>query len=130
MIPVVYINCKLFPFVAWILAGKKIYETRNRNTLKNLIGKRVYIAMTGKGKAVILCMATIESCIVVDNKKQYNAMRKYTRIVKGSVFDWQQGTKKKYLYRLVNVVPVPAFPVPADCVKHGRTWAEFIPGEQ
>ena len=59
---IVFINCDLFPFISWIISGKKLFETRNRNTLKSLIGKTVFLAETGKGKRpVIRCIATIES---------------------------------------------------------------------
>ena len=86
--------------------------------------------MTGKGKAIVLCLATIESCTIIDNPEQYNAMREFTRIDKGSVFDWKQNTKKKYLYKLSHVVPVQSFQVPETCIKHGRTWCEYIPAKQ
>lgn len=123
---IIYINCKLFPFVSWIIAGLKLYETRNRNTLKSLIGKTVFIAETGTHKkAVIRCCCTIENVLKVTDKRTYNKYRKQTKIKKGSAFDWNQETKCKYLYKLSNVVPVPAFPVPDNIIQHGRTWAEI-----
>ena len=128
MVPIVYINCSLFPFVAWIMAGKKLYETRNRNTLKALIGKRVYIAITGGKKAVVACSATIESLTIVESKKAFNSFRKQTMIQSGSLFDWKPETKKKYLYKLSNVVPVVAFPVPENVVRHGRVYCEMKGG--
>ena len=123
---VLYINCKLFPFVSWIIAGLKVFETRNRNTLQNLVGKKVFIAETGRHKKpIIRCFCTIDSVLKIEDKKTYNLYRKQTRIKKGSCFDWKPETKYKYLYRLSNVVPVPAFPVPDNIIRHGRTWAEI-----
>lgn len=123
---ILYINCKLFPFVSWIIARLKLYETRNRNTLKALIGKRVYIAETGRHKKpIIRCVATIESMTIVDTLTEYNKLRKYTKVEKGSIYDFIPG-KKKYLYRLTDVQEISAFPVPENIIRHGRTWSEVI----
>jgi len=121
---VLFINCKLFPFVAWIIKGLKLYETRNKNTLKRLIGKTVYIAETGKYKRpLIRCIATIDSVLRIDNRKDYDKYRKQTKVKKGSVYDFTRETKYKYLYRLSNVQPVKEFFLPDNSVYHGRICA-------
>ena len=123
-IPIVFINCSPYPFIKWIIQGRKVYETRNKNTLKSLMGKTVYLAETGKGKRpVVKCSATIESVIVVQDLKTYNLYRKQTKVVKGSIFDFVPG-KKKYLYKLTNIVPVPEFISP-EGKRHGFTWMEY-----
>ena len=123
---IVYINCKLFPFIDWIISGLKVYETRNRNTLKSLVGKTIYFAETGTHKRpVIRCACTIDSVIKITDRKTYNLYRRQTKIKKGSAFDWKTDTKYKYLYKLSNVIPVPSFPVPDNIIRHGRTWAEI-----
>jgi hypothetical protein len=97
---VLFINCKLFPFISWIVAGLKLYETRNRNTLKNIIGKRIYIAETGKNRRpIIRCLASICNPIVINSIKNFNRYRSQTKIKKGSCFDFIPG-RKKYLYPL------------------------------
>ena len=97
MLPIVFINCDLFPFVDWIIDGLKIYETRNRNTLKSLIGQVVMIAETHKGKKpIVRCMAYIDSMEKV-NVKQFDSMRNDTRIVPGSVYDLTDTNKTKCL---------------------------------
>ena len=121
---IVFINCDLFPFISWIISGKKLFETRNRNTLKSLIGKTVFLAETGKGKRpVIRCIATIESSIVVQDMKTYNQYRKFTRVKKGSVFDFVPG-KRKILYKLSNVQKIPAF-VPCEGKRYGFSYMEY-----
>ena len=121
---IVFINCDLFPFISWIISGKKLFETRNRNTLKSLIGKTVYLAETGKGKRpVIRCIATIESSIVVQDMKTYNQYRKFTMVKKGSVFDFIPG-KRKILYKLSNVQQIPAF-VPCEGKRYGYSYMEY-----
>lgn len=121
---VLFINCKLFPFISWIIAGIKIYETRNRNTLKSIIGKQVFLAETGKHKKpLIKCIATINEPIKIDNLKDYNRYRKQTMIEKNSVYDFTRETKYKYLYRLSNVQKVKEFYLPGNAVYHGRIFA-------
>ena len=124
---IVYINCRLFPFITWIISGLKTYETRNRNTLKSLVGKTVYIAETGHNKPpVIRCKCTIGEPVIVTDKQTYNRYRKHTCIEKGSVFDFTAATKKKVLYPLLNVQEVKPFTVPENVIRHGRTYCEII----
>lgn len=120
---IVYINCKLFPFIDWIISGLKTMETRNRNTLKSLVGKTVYIAETGTGKRpVVRCRCTIGYPVIITDKAVYDRHRKYTCIVPGSSFDFTETTKQKVLYPLSNVEKIKPFPVPDDIVRHGRIY--------
>lgn len=123
---VIFINCKLFPFISWIISGLKIYETRNRNTLKRFIGKTVYLAETGKGKApIIRCYCTITNSMIITDKAVYNRFRKQTKIKKGSVYDFTSETKKKVLYKLENVKPCIPFALQNNAIRHGRIYAEM-----
>jgi hypothetical protein len=120
---VLFINFKLFPFISWIIAGLKLYETRNRNTLKNTIGKRIYIAETGKNRRpIIRCIASIGNPIVIDSIKDFNRYRRQTKIKKGSCFDFIPG-RKKYLYPLSNIKKLIPFPMPKNAIYHGRIYA-------
>ena len=124
---ILFINCKLFPFVQWIISGLKTYETRNKNTLQSLIGRTVYLAETGKGKTpIIRCKCDITSVITVTDNTTYNRYRKYTRIKKGSVFDWNKATVKKCLYKLDNVQRCTPFELPCNVVRHGRIYCETV----
>ena len=121
--PVVFINCKVYPFINLILSLAKAYETRNRNTLKSLIGKRIWLCETGNGRKIVKGSAMIESVLIVEDKKTYNSFRKQTRIRKGSVYDWKQDTKRKYLYRLTDIKCCKPFE-PEEGKRHGFTWME------
>lgn len=123
IMPVVYINCSEYPFIKQIMQRKKLFETRNKNTLKSFVGKRIFLAETGKGKTVVRCCATVTEVIKISSKKEFNQYRKAACIVRGSAFDWTSATKQKYFYRLTNVHAVPAF-VP-EGVRHGRIWMEY-----
>lgn len=126
MIPVVFINCSRFPFLAWILSGRKQFETRTRNTLGSLVGQRVLLAETGKGRPLVRCSAVIRSVIVVRSRSEFRRFRSRCCIARGSAFDWQPWTKAKYLYLLEGVQPVDPFCPPED-VRHGRVWMEYHP---
>lgn len=124
MIPILFINCRLVPFVQFIMNRTKIYETRSRNTLRSLVGKRVLIAMTGKGHSVVMCSAIISNAFPVSSLHEWDMFRSCTCVPKGSQYDWTEKTKVKWLYELSDVCPVP-FPFhPSEGIRHGRTWME------
>lgn len=124
MIPIVYINCSAAPFISDIIGGKKVYETRSRDTLRVFIGRRVLLAETGKhGRPVVRCSAVIDNAITCD-RGAFQRLRHLHRVPRGSAYDWKPETKKKVLYRLVDVQPVTPFPAP-EGVRHGRVWMEY-----
>lgn len=126
MIPVVFVNCSSVPYVDMILSGKKVFETRSRNTLKSLVGRRVLIAETGKGSPVIRCSARITTAFTLENSFAWNMFRDYTAVPEGTTHDWKEGTKVKWLYELSSVRPVSVpFVLPSDSIRHGRVWAEY-----
>lgn len=125
MIPVVFINCSRFPFISLILAGLKLYETRTRNTLQALVGQRVYLAETGRGRPVVRASAVITEAFPVYSYNTYRKLRKAARITPGSKYDWKRGTKIKWFYELSDVQPVDPF-IPPEGVRHGRVWMELI----
>lgn len=126
MIPVVFINCRLFPFIAWIISGKKLYETRTRDTLRALVGRRVYLAETGRsGRPVVRCSVYIDHSMTVD-KGCWRRLRFLHRVPSKSVYDWQPWTHKKVLYRLTDVLPCDPF-TPPEGARHGRVWMEYNP---
>ena len=131
MIPIVFINCHQYPFIDEIIQGRKVYETRTRNTLAGLLGKTVLIAETGRGKPTVRCIATIRTPLQVTSAKQFEKYRTSTRIEKGSEYDWTDKTRVKYLYKLENVRSFGEF-VPENGKRHGRVWMEYngqdIPG--
>ena len=123
---IIYINCKLFPFVDLIIALQKVFETRNRNTLKKFIGKTVYIAETGKHKKpLIRCSCIIGKPLAITDIATYEQYRNQTKVEKFSDFDFIPG-KKKYLYPLHNVQKIDPFTVPENIIRHGYVWCEVI----
>lgn len=134
MTPVIFINCHGHPFVDDIIAGRKTYETRTRNTLKRLLqwalGERVLIAETGHGDPVVRCSAVIDRVVAVYTREAWEEYLQYTWVPVGSAYDWAPETKVKYLYHLTDVQPVDPFILPRSCHRHGRVWAEYREEDQ
>ena len=124
MIPVIFINCKEYPFVDDFLNSRKVLETRNRNTLGRFLGEKILIAETGKGKPVIrfMCKITMVRCYL--DKWPYERDRNLHNIAPGSRYDWKPETKKKWAYSFSDIVPV-SVPFPVNGKRHGRTWIEY-----
>lgn len=121
-LPIIFINCTLFPFIQWIIQGIKVYETRDKNTLKRYLGKTVYLCKTGGKEKVIYCKATIQGIVKVESKVYYEKFRKDCCIVPGCKYDFTG--KRKYLYLLTDIVPVNPF-VPYEGKHNGYTSMEF-----
>ena len=126
MIPIVFINCKDVPFVDLIIKGEKQLETRTRNTLGGLVGRRVLLAETGHGKPVVKCYATIMDVVKVDSRSWWKngQFRHMAKIPLHSKYDWATGTKCKWVYGLTDVVRVGPF-IPKEGKRHGRVWMEY-----
>ena len=126
MIPVVFINEEKIPYVDMIINGKKKYETRTRNTLHSLVGRRVLIAETGKGTPNIRCSAIIDAPIIVDDKQSWDNFKPETCVPDGSEHDWNENTQCKWLYRLRDVREVCGLHW-KEGRRHGITWMEYEP---
>ena len=94
------INDSTQPFTDQILSGKKTIETRNTNSLKGQVGKRIGLVRTGKGPATVVGYATIGEPIVYENEKAFRKDVNKHRVAKGSPFDIQD---TKYGYPLLDV---------------------------
>jgi hypothetical protein len=84
-----------------IVDGHKKYESRNADSLRPYVGKRVAIVRTGEGKAKAIGEVTIGEPMVVD-KKKFRAMEEHHHVPEGSAFDIN--TPTKHLYPMHNPV--------------------------
>lgn len=80
-----------------IVDGEKKFESRNSDTLRPYVGKRVAIVRTGEGPAKAIGEVTIGEPIVV-NKKKFRELEDDHMVPKGSAFDIT--TPSKHLYPL------------------------------
>ena len=132
MTPIVFINCDDVPFVDKIISGEKKFETRTRNMLGALSGRRVLIAETGRHCfPTVRCSATIGTPIKILTKDVWDQnewegyrFRQRSCIPAGSKYDWKPDTKIKWIYSLIDVQEIMPF-VPPEGKRHGRVWMEF-----
>ena len=118
----IFIHCtRALPFIAWILARVKLWETRNSDVLRDLVGQRVALIDTGKRINMVLGYATITRSKVVNytNVRARKAARIY-----GTPYDIKPGGTKMF-YRLANVQRITPYPLPADHVNSGRSFTRF-----
>ena len=83
-----------------IVDGKKKLETRNSDSLRPYVGKRVSIVKTGKGRAYAIGVATVGEPIEADEKK-FRKLEKEHLVPAGSKFDIHPGSIK-FLYPMIN----------------------------
>jgi hypothetical protein len=123
MTPIVYINTSSAPFIEKIIALEKVLETRDRDTLRPIINRPVYIAESGHGPAIVRCSAVFLAPLVVRSGAAWDDLRPWTCIEPGTLYDWTEKTRVKFLYPVQRVVKVPPFPVP-EGKRHWTTWIE------
>ena len=87
-------------YAALVVQGVKHYESRNSDSLKAYVGKRVGIVRTGKGKAACIGSAVIGAPIVV-NDKQFRMLEHKHLVPEKSAYDIKPGCVK-YLYPIIN----------------------------
>ena len=78
-----------------IVDGHKTYESRNGDTLRPYVGKRVSIVRTGDGPAKAIGAVTVGEPMVV-NRKKFREMEQHHLVPKGSAFDITNETKHLY----------------------------------
>ena len=83
-----------------IIDGQKTFETRDTNSLKSYIGKKVAIVKTGEGDAKAIGTVTVGEPIEV-NAQQFRELQDQHLVPQGSTFDIKEG-KTKFLYPLSN----------------------------
>ena len=106
-----------------IADGIKPVETRSRNMLKDLVGERVAIVRTVRGKApTVIGYVTVISAEFCSGKWM-DEHRNLTLIIPGSKYDC--GGRGKWCYFLRDAERCDPFPLPPSAIRHGRSWCEF-----
>lgn len=111
------------PYADACAAGHKTIETRSRNMLSALVGERVLIARTTSGKAPEIIGAvdivSANFCAAADFGKYFDQHC----VPPGSKYDCHG--KGKWFYHLSNAEPCKPYPLPANAIRHGRSWCEI-----
>lgn len=103
------INDKRIPFTDYILDGMKTVETRRTPSLHSLIGKRVGIIRTGKGRAMLVGYVTIMSCVRYESEVEFSSNYDRHLVPHGSEYDIASGGVK---YGYVLADPERCEPIP------------------
>jgi len=109
-------------FTDQIISGKKTIETRDSplNALQPLLGQRIGLASTGKGKGTtrIVGYATVgDQPIIYNNEAEFRKDQGKHLVPQGSKYDIKQG-QKKYGYELKDVVAVKPFAPKSTNIKY------------
>ena len=111
------------PYADAIAAGIKPVETRSRDMLRRLMGERVAIVKTVRGKRP----AVVGFCDIVRADfcplSAWDRVRDIALIPPGSAFDCKG--RGKWCYWIENAERVKPYPLPENAVRHGRSWCEF-----
>ena len=101
----IHINVKHQDFVKQILSGEKTMETRDTDSLKPYVGKKVGIIATGiKGDRYIHGHANIESPVIYKNSKRFNKDYEKHRVGAESSHHLNNSkNKEKYGYPLSSI---------------------------
>lgn len=114
-------SCKATPYAEEIAAGLKPLETRTRDTLGQVVGNRVLIIRTGRGRSAVV------GSVTVTGKAWYTAaeldnLRSMTRIPAGSAYDCKG--IGKWAYSCADPVSFAAVPLASlNVLRRTRSFA-------
>jgi len=83
-----------------IVSGQKKYESRDKDSLRPYVGKRIGIVETGSGPAKLVGYATVGEPIEV-GEAEFDDSRDQHLVPEGSKFDIKSG-QSKFLYEMIN----------------------------
>lgn len=119
-----FINCDGPDYAGAIVKRLKTIETRNRNMLRELVGEWVAVVKTKRGhKPMVIGTVFVVSAQPIEKYEAFEFYREWTLIPRGSKFDFN-GTRK-WFYFLACGEPCEPYELPANAVRHGRSWCEF-----
>ena len=106
-----------------IARGIKIAETRNRDMLRSLVGQRVAIVRTKRGKhPMIVGYVDIVAKTFV-SVEEFPKLFDLHLVPPGSMYDAKD--RGKWCYYLEGAEECDPFPLPSDAVRHGMSWCEY-----
>lgn len=124
-----FVNADGFDFADAIVRGDKVIETRNRAMLDKLIGERVAVVRTKRGRKPEVIGTVFVKFAFHFGPKDFEIYREDTLIPKGSKYDCTENGK--WCYFLRDAERCEPYPLPENAVRHGISWVEFDgPGEK
>ena len=119
----IFVNGDGVPYARAIAGGYKPIETRSRDMLRPLIGQRVDVIETGRHhRPRIVGRVTITGAEFIP-AELFDSYRELTLIPPGSRYDCHG--RGKWFYSLADAEACAPRELPADAIRHGRSWAEY-----
>ena len=110
-------------YVDQIMSGMKTIETRSKNMLHKLVGERVAVVSTGRGRIPLIVGTVYIRDVEFIPAERWDMYREETLVPRGSKHDCRG--KGKWGYILDDPKQCYPRPLPANAVRHGRSWCEF-----
>ena len=110
-------------YVKEIMVGFKTIETRSKNMLRSLVGERVAVVSTGRGRKPMVVGTVCISDVKWIPAHLWDMYREDTLIPRGSKYD--NNGSGKWGYILEGPQECEPYPLPANAIRHGRSWCEF-----
>lgn len=122
----IYVNqTRYVPYADAIVNGYKKIETRSRNVLGKLVGKKVMVVRTMQGKPSEVVGYVRISGAEFWTAAEMDERRNETLIPPGSKFDCRG--KGKWCYSLTEAEAIKPFKLPKHgAVNHGRSYCEIL----
>ena len=106
-----------------IVKGLKDIETRSRNMLSALVGERVAVVKTRRGKNPMIIgyvdIVASEFCSASEFDKFYDHHFVHPQSM------YACNGKGKWFYWLANAEECEPYALPSSAIRHGRSWCEF-----
>lgn len=119
-----FVNENTIPFAALLTLGMKTMETRNRDMLKALVGERVAVISTRRGrKPWIVGYVTITGKHFCDHD-EFDQYYNQHFVEPGSKYAPKPG-RGKWLYFVEDADRCYPKDLPENAIRHGRAWCEF-----
>lgn len=119
----IFVNENGIRYADAIIKGYKVIETRNRDMLRSLVGKRVAIVRTKRGKLPMIVGYVDIVAKKFVSVEEFGDLFDMHLVPPGSYFDAKN--KGKWCYYLENPEKCDPFPLPTDAVRHGMSWCEY-----
>ena len=111
------------PYAAAIVGGYKTLETRNRDMLKALVGERVAVIRTRRGKPSAIVGAVDITGKQFVSAAGFRELFSEHLVQPGSKYD--ATGRGKWCYSCAAPKACDPIPLPPETINHGRSWCEI-----
>lgn len=114
-------------YATWLVSGVKTIETRNKDMLHELVGKRVAIVKT-RDRCLPHYAPMVIGYVTITGKsfcKAEDFDKHFKEHLVSEASAYSCNGKGKWFYYVADAEECDPFTLPADAIRHGRSWCEF-----